>query len=117
MITSKQYDTLMRLNDEKETALKNLYTGSKELTDRAFDFVEANQEFERFVLSITEDKVQKESDGWIEWGGGKRPVDSTTLITVRFRNGEEHLSPVKHHYEWRHFNRWNDIVAYRVVKP
>jgi len=63
------------------------------------------------------DLPQTADDGWVEWAGGKRPVDSTTLIEVRFRNGQQYLSPAIHHYEWRHFDKWSDIIAYRVVKP
>jgi len=62
-------------------------------------------------------KDDTQDDGWVEWNGGKRPVDSTTLIQVRFRNGEERLSPAKHNFEWRHCGSVFDIIAYRVVKP
>ena len=59
---------------------------------------------------------QQELDNtWIEWGGGRRPVERTTMIGVRFRNKEEQRSPPIHFYEWRHFNVGSDIIAYRVI--
>jgi len=75
------------------------------------------QKLEAEMKELRQQIKDPADDGWIQWGGcAKSPVDSTTLIQVRFRDGSVHLSPAIHHYEWRHFDKWFDIMAYRLVK-
>ncbi len=114
MITSKQYDTLMRLSDEKETTLKNLYHGSGDLSDRAIDFAEASQEFERFVLSITEDK-NTGTDEWIEWIPGLCPVPLDTVVDVTFDSGACSRDRAES-FKWMCVLDGKKIDAYRIVR-
>ena len=56
---------------------------------------------------------------WIEWHGGKCPVNPETLVQVRLRDGYEELRGFKaYRYSWGHDanDDPNDIIAYRVVK-
>ncbi len=66
------------------------------------------------------------SDGWIEWGGGECPVETGTLVDVRYRGGKgcgsvpanvdsEGWRDADSEY-WRNDGFENDIVAYRVVR-
>jgi len=54
-------------------------------------------------------------DGWIEWGGGNRPVYSRTLVQVKRRNGD--VSGRRHAIScmWSHYGITTDVIAYRVV--
>ena len=59
---------------------------------------------------------QPESD-WIEWGGGKCPVDGCVPVKVRFRDGRE-CSGVADDWSlcWFNDNGGANIIAYRIVK-
>lgn len=59
-----------------------------------------------------------ENDGWIEWGGGNRPVAADAQVLVRMRDGSETRTALSACYlHWDHRNSRTDIVAYKVVKP
>lgn len=62
---------------------------------------------------------QPADDGWIEWGGGKCPVNINSLVNVRYRNGGEDLESRRAEvYNWSHNDKdCYPIIAYRVVKP
>ena len=57
---------------------------------------------------------QIDNDGWVEWGGGERPVEVGTLVEFEMRDGDKDtaLSTV---LDWPHENRSDDIIAYRVI--
>lgn len=116
MITSREYDLLCKVTDELRTATEALYTAgvTGDIKEAARQFVVAEDAWEAFIIRLVEDTAA-DVDAWIEWGGGKRPVGCNEPIEIRFRNGEEHRAPPVHHYEWRHLNKWSDIIAYRVV--
>lgn len=64
---------------------------------------------------------------WIEWRGGKRPVDGDTRVEVRHRSGElssSYINEPRYHgdnraitWGWQHSatGEPGDILAYRVV--
>ena len=64
-------------------------------------------------------------DGWIEWGGGECPVETGTLVDVRYRDGQElYALPANEVHPgardaqqdfWENHDFKNDIVAYRIV--
>jgi hypothetical protein len=61
------------------------------------------------------------NDGWIEWGGGECPVSDSTIVEVRYRNGEVKASAPADFYEWGHgrphfVTTGRDIIAYRLHK-
>jgi hypothetical protein len=67
-----------------------------------------------------------DADGWIEWKGGKCPVDRSELVTYRMRDGLEDDYPrPASDLTWRHARFEdddghfpdNDIIAYRIVPP
>lgn len=62
------------------------------------------------------------ADGWIEWRGGKCPVDAETHVQYRMTDGHEDFGPLGTQEGWPAGNlRWDrhdpftDIAAYRVV--
>ena len=58
-----------------------------------------------------------DADGWIEWKGGECPVEPSTKISVRYRNGGEfHRNITAASQRWSN-NGWPaDIIAYRLHK-
>ena len=54
------------------------------------------------------------SDGWIEWGGGECPVDSSCLVDLKFRNGATEFGYSASAYYWENANLNTDIIAYRL---
>lgn len=58
---------------------------------------------------------------WIEYDGGQRPVPSTTVVEVRFREHERvkddftSLIGEARDWTWRHDVMDDDIIAYRIV--
>ena len=62
------------------------------------------------------------NDGWIEWGGGECPVSDSTIVEVRYRNGEVKDAAPADFYEWGHgrphfATTGLDIIAYRLHQP
>ena len=68
-----------------------------------------------------------DADGWIEWKGGKCPVEKGTLVDVKYRGdvvriGMAALVPVNKCHGvtdpyWRKDGGKGDIIAYRLHKP
>lgn len=61
------------------------------------------------------------NEGWIEWGGGECPVSDSTIVEVRYRNGEVKAAAPADFYEWGHgrphfVTTGRDIIAYRLHK-
>lgn len=55
-------------------------------------------------------------DGWIEWGGGRRPVGKEVKVDVRFRSGEvDDSASTALGWRWSHIGSQLDIIAYRVI--
>lgn len=57
---------------------------------------------------------QEQGDGWIEWGGGKRPVISGKQVEVKFRGGEGCIA-MSAELDWRDTGSCGDIIAYRII--
>lgn len=61
-----------------------------------------------------------DDDGWIEWGGGERPVDGDELVVCKVRSGREWRDGkaiMAKVLRWRHTGGIADIIAYRLHKP
>lgn len=57
------------------------------------------------------------NDGWIEWGGGKCPVDDATELDIKFRTGGIVYGVEAGKYYWPKTGHEYDIIAYRLHKP
>lgn len=58
----------------------------------------------------------KIADGWINWGGGSRPIPGWQEVDVKFRNGDEAAQFKAENLSWWHTDSNCDIIAYRLVK-
>lgn len=65
-------------------------------------------------------RVVSRADQWIEWNGGKCPVDANTMVEFKLRNDPAIVTPyAAGSLTWEHRDnrlREYDIIAYRVVK-
>ena len=62
----------------------------------------------------------KPDDGWIEWKGGKQPIDDLD-IEVKLRNGQIQQGYTASNFRWYHYEDdalsiANDIIAYRIIE-
>ena len=68
------------------------------------------------------------NDGWIEWGGGKCPVEKGTLVDVRYRDSQAYPDRIgapalvgggsgATYHHWLHDGMMNDIISYRLHNP
>lgn len=77
----------------------------------------------RYTNAVTREQYEAalaaKNDGWIEWGGGECPVSDSTIVEVRYRNGEVKAAAPADFYEWGHgrphfVTTGRDIIAYRL---
>ena len=73
---------------------------------------QASRQALEIALPILEQ--QERGDGWIEWGGGKRPVISGKQVEVKFRGGEGCIA-LSGELDWRDTESCGDIIAYRII--
>lgn len=59
---------------------------------------------------------QPDSDGWIKWEGGKRPVDADTLVDCKLRDGYVEGCQKASFFDWSDIDSDSDIIAYRIVE-
>ncbi|WP_182056533.1 hypothetical protein [Pantoea sp. ME81] len=59
---------------------------------------------------------QIDNDGWLDWGGGERPVSDSTLVEVRLQRdgyqGEDNAMT----WDWTWRDGVDPIIAYRVIE-
>lgn len=59
---------------------------------------------------------QIDNDGWIEWKGGSRPVESGVTVATMCRNGSCAPPEVAIYWDWGHSGGNLDIIAYRLIE-
>ena len=59
---------------------------------------------------------QPDSDGWIKWEGGKRPVDADTLVDCKLRDGYVEGCQKASLFDWSDIYSDSYIIAYRIVE-
>lgn len=110
-----------RWNERNEPVEIKTLTFSREVIDP----VTLTEKMEKISI-----KPDADSEGWIQWNGGKMPVDKGTLIDVKYRNGEVNLHvsagfPLvdngsvsgKYACDWHSSESKYSIVAYRLHVP
>lgn len=80
----------------------------------------AESAFEQADRMLTErnkrlEAMKPKEDEWIEWKGGKRPVDKNTRVEIEMRNNDTDIDAAGF-YIWEHVGNEYDIIAYRVVE-
>jgi len=54
---------------------------------------------------------------WIEWNGGECPVDSQTMVEIRFRSSDDIYKAPAGDYYWGALADGAAITAYRIAEP
>ena len=67
------------------------------------------------VLDENSDKPSTLANNWIEWHGGKCPVDGGTIVEIELRSGKVLTPRTASHVFWHHGINDGDITAYRIL--
>lgn len=76
-------------------------------------------EVARIALPILEQ--QERGDGWIEWAGGECPLEDSTIVDIKHRDGRVAEGEMAGNYIWTHgyyhylTKTGADIIAYRII--
>lgn len=95
------------------------WCGNEFYTITASDYATAIITREQYEAAIAASKAVVGHDGWIQWSGGDCPVDSDTIVEVKYRKP----SPLHFNndragdFNWSHDGVGGDIIAYRLQKP
>ena len=119
-VTRDKYDDAPEVWNEQPKPGWNVWNHPMGISaDRMLDFVDTSwvpvipkEGWERAIWK----RKPKQDDGWIEWGGGKCPVDPVALVEVRFRCGETDDDGEAICWGWDHGKGDYDIVAYRIIE-
>lgn len=73
----------------------------------------------QYEAALAASKAVVGNDDWIQWAGGKRPVDSDAIVEVKFRwrNQHQYSNDRAGDFDWAHTGSSCDIIAYRLQKP
>lgn len=115
MITSKQYEELCVMIANYRDAIDALHTAApKDKVPAAYQFGEYDRDLFAYVRGLTEPVA--DSDGWVEWSGGMRPVAKDAVVDLKFGDGMVYKLTRAGSWTWaeHHMKKYN-IVAYRVV--
>ena len=74
------------------------------------------QKLEAELEQLRQQVAAPADDGWIEWAGGECPTRLCEVIDVRWRAGGT-MTVIAGEHVWVHDGTFEDIIAYRVVKP
>ena len=71
------------------------------------------------ILTTTKATLERviAEDGWIQWNGGERPLPEMQVVEAQLRDGTVIAPALAGSLIWQHDDLWNDIMAYREVKP
>ena len=73
----------------------------------------------QYESALAASKAVVGRDGWIDWHGGKCPVDSDAIVEVKYRkhNSYRYNNDRAGDFDWSHDDIDGDIIAYRLQKP
>lgn len=71
---------------------------------------------QQYEAALAASKAAVGHNGWIEWSGGKCPVDSDAIVGVKFRGHNQHQysNDRAGDFYWAHTGSNADIIAYRL---
>lgn len=82
--------------------------------------INMNHEVEDKWVEVTREQYEAslaaKNEGWIEWGGGRCPVDDVTEVDIKFRTGGIAYGVEAGKYYWPRTRQEYDIIAYRLHK-
>ena len=80
-----------------------------------------NCDVEDRCIEVTREQYEaalaSKNEGWIEWAGGKPPVDNAAVVDIKLRAGEIASGVEAGKYYWPHTGYESDIIAYRLHQP
>lgn len=83
--------------------------------------INMNHEVEDNGIEVTREQYEAalaaKNEGWIDWGGGRRPVDDVTEVDIKFRAGGIVYGVEAGKYYWPRTGQECDIIAYRLHQP
>lgn len=92
------------------------WLGNEFYTTRASDYSTAIITREQYESALEASKAVVGHNGWIEWHGGERPVDSDAIVEVKYRspNPYQFNNDRAGDFTWSHDGIDGDIIAYRL---
>lgn len=73
------------------------------------------------ISTITREQYESalaaKNEGWIEWGGGGCPVNTSEMVDVIFGRGGRMSTNIADCWRWNHQGTDSDIIHYRLHKP
>lgn len=111
------HPSVAKCDDDGFWFLDSSRIGGFEVDTLASDYTTAIITREQYEAALA-----AKNEGWIEWGGGECPVSDSTIVEVRYRNGEVKDAAPADFYEWGHgrphfVTTGRDIIAYRLHQP
>lgn len=85
------------------------------VSSKSEKFLQGVHKFVSTSNAEAEEQDEMNTEKWIEWNGGKCPVQPSKSVEVKFRNGEI-CSDKTSSWRWSHIDSAYDIVAYRLIK-
>ena len=95
------------------------WCGNEFHTVSASDYATAIVTREQYEAALAASKSVVGRDGWIQWHGGKCPVDSDAIVEVKYRNPNNYQlnNDRAGDFYWSHNGFDGDIIAYRLQQP
>ena len=102
---------------KKNIWLANNDLGHADVTVKRYDAVADDWATAIITREQYEAALAAKNEGWIEWCGGRCPVDDVTEVDIKFRTGAIVSGVKAGGYYWPQAGREYDIIAYRLHKP
>lgn len=106
------HPSVAKCGDDGFWFLDSSRIGGFEVDTLASDYTTAIITREQYEAALT-----AKNDGWIEWRGGRCPVDDVTEVDIKFRTGGVVYGVEAGKYYWPRTGQEYDIIAYRLHKP
>lgn len=85
------------------------------VSSKSEKFLQGVHKFVSTSNAEAEEQDEMNTEKWIEWNGGKCPVQPSKSVEVKFRGGA-HEQQSAYAWDWWHYGCPYDIVAYRLIK-
>lgn len=103
---------------KKNIWLANNGTGHADAKIKKYDVVADDWDTAIITRQQYEAALAAKNEGWIEWGGGNYPpVSTSTIVDVKFNDGQVQSGYSAGEYSWEHAWQSSSIIAYRLHQP
>ena len=92
------------------------WCGNEFHTIRASDYDTAIITRDQYEAALAASKPVVGHNGWIQWAGGKCPVNSDAIVEVKYRSPKpyQYSNDRAGDFDWEHIGSNADIIAYRL---